>query len=631
MPGKLTGKKFWEEKTRTLWREFAFEEFLPYKKPEDTVTLRFSLRGGYSPYAIFGHGEFKQEKRTEVATGWVPLGGGHFRVFPDQSKKHLPKWIPERTQLIRVPLIKQYGKNEVNAYDIALGLDRVNKGEEKPIPFQLTPTTAEDGRQGVRLSPTQPLTEGVYYAYSLPDDTEKYHGLVHGFLFAVEAANLVATTTSGDVGGPDFKLRAYREDNPFWISGNAPASMDPPNPQLGNALGNCTWYANGRLREIGYSKDDLDKLISDASKWDDIARANGIPISDIPIVGSVAQTDIGANGMGHVAVVERLNADGSITVSESSYAGNNPSAESTWNFVYRLRTNAPSWFNCFIQVRRTSASIAPADDSIVRSATVDAQLAKEILDYALLSQAIYDQGTAKFKVPDGWGVSNPRSLSSPLDLKDTAFTNLGNGFKAGVFVKGKTLVVVFEGTTGSFPFGKDWRTDVLAFIGANPKQYQTATDYVGRIIALAGRDFDIVLTGHSLGGGLASYAALRHGTNAIVFNAAGIGNGLRAAVSENLERQHLLIRSVNLVGDPVSALGKQVGAIYTLNVPNGFTWRDDFGTPLLGTLGIVSSHSGSTPLLTDSDITVLKAHHSMQNVIAALDALIKPNPLAFPH
>jgi surface antigen len=152
---------------------------------------------------------------------------------------------------------------------------------------------------------------------------------------------------------PDFTLSAYRLNNPFWRAGFAPKSTNPPNPQLGNALGNCTWYANGRLRELGYSSADLDKLVGNASTWDNSARANGIPVSSIPGVGAIAQTDSGGGGQGHVAVVERVNTDGTIVISESSYAGNNPLPNDPWNFLWRTRTVSASTFQNYIYVRRT--------------------------------------------------------------------------------------------------------------------------------------------------------------------------------------------------------------------------------------------------------------------------------------
>ncbi|MCV9937210.1 lipase family protein [Boseaceae bacterium BT-24-1] len=58
--------------------------------------------------------------------------------------------------------------------------------------------------------------------------------------------------------------------------------------------------------------------------------------------------------------------------------------------------------------------------------------------------------------------------------------------------------------------------------GAPSTQYDVADLVTKAAIKLKG-NADLVLTGHSLGGGLAQYAAIRNGLKAIVFNSAGIG------------------------------------------------------------------------------------------------------------
>jgi len=95
-------------------------------------------------------------------------------------------------------------------------------------------------------------------------------------------------------------------------------------------------------------------LSGDASNWDNQALQNDILVDTTPTVGSIAQTDSGAGGLGHVAVVEGIHSDGTITVSESSYT---ESASSTWNFLWRHRTLSPSWFQHFIHVSSIPAGI----------------------------------------------------------------------------------------------------------------------------------------------------------------------------------------------------------------------------------------------------------------------------------
>ncbi len=158
---------------------------------------------------------------------------------------------------------------------------------------------------------------------------------------------------SGDIPQPDFSGSCYSSvTNIFWKNGFAPSSMNPPNPKLGSALGNCTWYAYGRMLELGFSNAQLSALQGDASKWDDEALAAHISIDGPPLVGSIAQTDAAANGLGHVAIVESVNSDSTITVTESSW---DTSLSSTWNFVWRHRTVSSSWFSKYIRVLKATS------------------------------------------------------------------------------------------------------------------------------------------------------------------------------------------------------------------------------------------------------------------------------------
>jgi surface antigen len=86
---------------------------------------------------------------------------------------------------------------------------------------------------------------------------------------------------------------------------------------------NCTWYAYGRMLQMGYSPEALDVIYGMAGDWADKAAKVAI-LSTTPGVGSIAFWERGARGAsiyGHVAVVEAINQDGSITISESNYGG----------------------------------------------------------------------------------------------------------------------------------------------------------------------------------------------------------------------------------------------------------------------------------------------------------------------
>lgn len=82
--------------------------------------------------------------------------------------------------------------------------------------------------------------------------------------------------------------------------------------------GYCTWYVYNRRAELGRP---VGSFWGNASTWASYARGSGYMVNNAPRVGAVMQDSYSAGGYGHVAVVESVNADGSIYVSEMNYAG----------------------------------------------------------------------------------------------------------------------------------------------------------------------------------------------------------------------------------------------------------------------------------------------------------------------
>lgn len=90
----------------------------------------------------------------------------------------------------------------------------------------------------------------------------------------------------------------------------------------GYAYGYCTYWAASRRAQVGRP---VPNNWGNAATWADGARAMGMRVDRVPEVGAVMQNGGGWGGLGHVAFVERVNPDGSWTISEMNFSG--------WNVV----------------------------------------------------------------------------------------------------------------------------------------------------------------------------------------------------------------------------------------------------------------------------------------------------------
>lgn len=96
-----------------------------------------------------------------------------------------------------------------------------------------------------------------------------------------------------------------------------------------NVLANCVGYANGRFNEIyneitGNRSNKYNTLNCNAENFIERARNAGLEVGQTPRAGAImcwkkGATLSGYDGAGHVAVVERVNSDGSVYTSESGY------------------------------------------------------------------------------------------------------------------------------------------------------------------------------------------------------------------------------------------------------------------------------------------------------------------------
>lgn len=97
-----------------------------------------------------------------------------------------------------------------------------------------------------------------------------------------------------------------------------------PGPTPGNRyyFGNCTWYAYERRARIGRSI-DTGGTWGHAYAWAGSARSRGFLVNNSPSVGAIIQTSSGGGGYGHVGVVEAIEANGDLIISDMNFAGYN--------------------------------------------------------------------------------------------------------------------------------------------------------------------------------------------------------------------------------------------------------------------------------------------------------------------
>lgn len=83
--------------------------------------------------------------------------------------------------------------------------------------------------------------------------------------------------------------------------------------------GNCTWYAYGRLKELGFNPNDVMNGYPNANEWGSVLRkgARILNSGETPRVGDVAQWLW--NNQNHVAIVEKVE-KGNVWLSESNWA-----------------------------------------------------------------------------------------------------------------------------------------------------------------------------------------------------------------------------------------------------------------------------------------------------------------------
>lgn len=227
-------------------------------------------------------------------------------------------------------------------------------------------------------------------------------------------------------------------------------------------------------------------------------------------------------------------------------------------------------------------SRAPSFDAQVRGQQprpIDMKLAE-------ICQSVYDPANSG---PAGWQRLDTTQLQAagidPSMLEDTS-----TGFRAGIYSDGQGhYVLAFAGSND----GKDWLNNFEQGLGLSAGQYREAETVAG--LAKDAFGDNLVITGHSLGGGLAAAAAAKYDIAAVTFNAAGVHDDtLRAAgldpaaVKQNADAGE--IRAYAIDGEILSSLQDHRGAVLGALAAGG-----TLVNPLLGGVAAGALLKGDMP------------------------------------
>ncbi|MCC8373554.1 phospholipase [Photorhabdus sp. HUG-39] len=133
--------------------------------------------------------------------------------------------------------------------------------------------------------------------------------------------------------------------------------------------------------------------------------------------------------------------------------------------------------------------------------------------------------------------------NDPLILEGDGWSAL----KVAVYKRDDTMVLSFVGTQPTKRPGTV-KSDVGAALGIKDSAFQDADRLVKAFTKQYGGKVEVL--GHSLGGGLAQYAGIKHGIKVTAFNSMGLHVGLRDRLADKLDSAN--VTHINTSSDPLS-------------------------------------------------------------------------------
>lgn len=240
----------------------------------------------------------------------------------------------------------------------------------------------------------------------------------------------------------------------------------------------------------------------------------------------------------------------------------------------------------------------------------DLQMAQMANDsYSLPGATTHATGTqseAELKAA-GWERLQPAAGENPDHLVDAngnrvnidpaSLEDPSTGFRAAIYQNQQgQYVVAYAGTDPSeIP---DLKADASQAFGLDTKQYNQAISLAKKAEVAFG-DGNVVFTGHSLGGGLASAAALATGASAVTFNSAGLSNGTLRTLgfNPNAVRDQVAdsgqVRRYTVNSDPLTLAQQDIPALPIVGSPPNAVGHELRIALPEGTKPIIGAHGGS--------------------------------------
>ncbi len=180
------------------------------------------------------------------------------------------------------------------------------------------------------------------------------------------------------------------------------------------------------------------------------------------------------------------------------------------------------------------------------------------VERARLSEHVYHSDLVPpLPEPVGWHMLNAQELARK-GITPAMLNNPESGFKAALyqssFERPPKLVIAYAGTENA----ADWGTNFKQGVGIETKQYNSAMNLAQTVLKTS-KLSEIDITGHSLGGGLASAGAAVTGAKGYTFNAAGLHPATVArapynVTSANLAKLGPRIDAYHSTADPLTNL-----------------------------------------------------------------------------